>query len=109
VSRGIDPSKQAVLAPGGGWISQPAAVALLRPPARMIYLRVSPEVALTRLGANARLRPLVRPENPLASLRRLYEERRPAYSEADLELDTEVLDLQEVISQVRQFAELRRI
>lgn len=97
---------EAILAPGGGWITQAAAAALLRPPARIIYLRVSPEVAVARLGDKAQLRPLLRSENPLASLRRLYDERRLAYSEADLELDTEVIDLHEVISRVRQFADL---
>lgn len=95
---------EVILAPGGGWITQPPAVALLRPPGRMIYLRVSPEVALARMGGAANLRPLLEGENPLASLRRLYGERHGAYSAADLEVDTEPLDLQEVINRVRQFA-----
>lgn len=109
LSRELVGRREAILAPGGGWITQPRTVALLRPPARTIYLRVSPEAALTRLGANARLRPLLRSENPLASLRRLYEERRLAYSDADLELDTEAIDLHEVINRVRQFADSRAI
>jgi shikimate kinase len=96
---------EAILAPGGGWITQPSAVALLRPAARMIYLRVSPEAALARMGASAPLRPLLEGESPLESLRRLYDERWEAYSTADLEVDTEALDLQEVISIVRQYAQ----
>lgn len=30
-----------VLAPGGGWVVRPENVALLRPPAKLIYLRLS--------------------------------------------------------------------
>jgi shikimate kinase len=104
LSREIAGLTEALLAPGGGWITQPAAVALLRPPGRMIYLRASPEVALARMAGGANLRPLLEGGNPLGSLRRLYEERWPAYSTADLEVDTEALDLQEVINRVRQFA-----
>jgi len=41
-----------VLAPGGGWVGNAGAVALLKPPARLIYLRVRPETALKRLEAS---------------------------------------------------------
>src|SRR5918911_2154701 len=41
-----------ILAPGGGWVSNPEVVSLLRPPARLIYLRLRPETALKRLGAD---------------------------------------------------------
>jgi shikimate kinase len=104
LSRELAGLSEAILAPGGGWVTQPAAMALLRPPGRMIYLRVSPEVALARMGGGASLRPLLEGEDALGSLRRLYDERRGAYSAADLEVDTEALDLQEVINRVRQFA-----
>ena len=40
-----------VLAPGGGWVTVPGVVALLRPPGRIIYLEVSPARALERLEA----------------------------------------------------------
>jgi shikimate kinase len=95
---------ETIVAPGGGWITQSAAVALLRPPGRMIYLRVSPEMALARMGASTELRPLLKGESPLGALRRLYEGRGNAYSDADLDVDTELLDLQEVINRVRRFA-----
>src|SRR5262245_55813717 len=48
-----------ILSPGGGWIGDPAVVALLRPPAVLVYLRVRPETALKRLAGAAGSRPLL--------------------------------------------------
>src|SRR5215208_3525929 len=31
-----------VLSPGGGWVARPETVSLIRPPSRMIYLRLRP-------------------------------------------------------------------
>ncbi|HEU4641920.1 MAG TPA: shikimate kinase [Gemmatimonadaceae bacterium] len=94
-----------VLAPGGGWIVTPGAVALLRPPGRIIYLRVSPDVALLRMGSAHHVRPLLRAPDPLAELRRLLAEREPAYLRADHVLDVDVLDLQGVTLALSRLAE----
>lgn len=90
--RGGRPS---VVAPGGGWITVPTTVALLWPPARMTYLKVSPETAYRRLRRTVRLRPLLQ-RDPLRALRTQFEARRAAYEQADLVVDTELLTLQEV-------------
>jgi shikimate kinase len=92
-----------VVAPGGGWVTAPATVALLCPPARTVYLTVSPETALRRLRRTVRLRPLLR-RDPLTALRRLLDARRSAYERADLLIDTELLDLQGVTQRVVAFA-----
>ena len=39
------------LAPGGGWVARLETVALIRPPSRMVYLRVRPRTAIARWGA----------------------------------------------------------
>ncbi|MBA3670753.1 MAG: shikimate kinase [Gemmatimonadaceae bacterium] len=85
-----------VLAPGGGWISQPEAVALLRPPAKLVYLRVAPETALRRMGRGARNRPLLQRADPAGELNQLLERRRAAYESADLVVDVEALVPQQV-------------
>jgi shikimate kinase len=90
--RGVPPS---VVAPGGGWVTVPATVALVCPPARMTYLKVSPETAARRLRRTVRLRPLLRGD-PLRALRRLLEARLVAYESADLVVDTELLTPQDV-------------
>jgi len=89
-----------VLAPGGGWVANPGAVALLRPPARLVYLRVRPETALRRLGTGAAGRPLLSRPDPLAELQRLLEERRALYQEADVEVGAELLTPQQVTDEI---------
>jgi shikimate kinase len=99
--QGAPPS---VVAPGGGWVTAPATVALLCPPARTVYLTVSPETALRRLRRTVRLRPLLR-RDPLTALRRLLDARRSAYEATDLLIDTELLDLQGVTHRIVSFAQ----
>jgi shikimate kinase len=94
-----------VLAPGGGWIANPGVVALLRPPGRIIHLRIAPETALRRLGPAAADRPLLRVADPLAALRGLLARRSPHYALADVVLDVDVLAPQEVIELVARVAE----
>lgn len=97
-----------ILAPGGGWIGDAGVVSLLRPPGRLIYLRVSPTTALARLGPNRALRPLLSRPEPLLELERLYRERRGAYETADEIVDTELYGLQRVIERVAELASVTR-
>lgn len=89
-----------ILAPGGGWIASEGNVALLRPPARIIYLRVRPETAIKRLGAERAARPLLARPDAIAELKRLYESRKAAYESANLTVDTERLSVAQVIINV---------
>ena len=93
-----------ILAPGGGWIGIEGVVALLRPPSQMVYLRLRPETALARLGADRSSRPLLMRPDPLGELRRLFDLRRPHYEHADHVIDVELLDLEEVIKRVAAIA-----
>lgn len=89
-----------VLAPGSGWVMRPDTVALLRPPAMFIYLRVTPATALKRLGAAAAGRPLLVRPNPMAELEKLLVTRAAAFETADLVIDVERLDAQGVAHQI---------
>ena len=104
VTRDLQVTGNMILAPGGGWVTQSAAVALLRPPGRLIYLRVGPEAALERLGATRLQRPLLARPDPLGEIQRLLEARRGAYEAADAVVNTELFDLQGVIEKVAELA-----
>jgi shikimate kinase len=75
-------------------------VALIRPPAKLVYLRVRPETALKRLGSAVGGRPLLNHPDPMGELNRLLEQRRQMYQSADLEIGTETLTPQQVADQV---------
>jgi shikimate kinase len=94
----------AILSPGGGWMTRASTVALIRPVTRLVWLQVSPRVALARLGGNPTTRPLLMKGNPEDVLSDLTRSRGPLYREADAAIDTEVLTLQEVVRQVAQLA-----
>jgi shikimate kinase len=93
-------SKGLVLAPGGGWIMNPANVELVRPVAYLIYLRVSPATALARIGSDRSNRPLLDHPNPISQLEAQLDVRGPKYEEADFVIDTESLSEQEVTDSV---------
>lgn len=98
-----------VLAPGGGWIADPANVALLRPPACIVYLRVTPETALRRMGEQRATRPLLQHPDPIANLRALLARRAAAYEAADHVVDAEVVDIQRLVEIVAKLAPSNRL
>jgi shikimate kinase len=94
-----------ILAPGGGWVANPEVVRLIRPPARLVYLRLRPETALKRLGVERNTRPLLMRPDPLGELRRLLGARKAAYEAADHVIEAELLDVEEVIKRVSTLAQ----
>ncbi|HEY4215579.1 MAG TPA: shikimate kinase [Gemmatimonadaceae bacterium] len=93
-----------IVAPGGGWVTDPENVALVRPPSQLVYLRVTPESALKRLGPMRLMRPLLSRPDPLGELKRLLAARKAAYEAADHVVSTELYDLQRVIDKVVDIA-----
>lgn len=89
-----------VLAPGGGWVTDPEVVGMIRPPAVMVYLRVKPETALKRLAAEPTVRPLLNRPDPLAELNKLFEERKVIYQGANIEVGTEMFTPQQLTDQI---------
>lgn len=97
--RGAPPT---VLAPGGGWMVQPGLAKLLRPPSTIVYLSISPAAAVARLGDSVATRPLLGGGSALDAMVRLHSGRHGVYCGADLVLDVEHVDLQEVINKLVQ-------
>ena len=93
-----------IVSPGGGWMASSDVVAMVRPPSRIVYLRVRPETALKRLGPTGGARPLLARPDPLGELKRLFESRRAVYETADNVIDTELFGLQRVIEKVTELA-----
>jgi shikimate kinase len=89
-----------VLAPGGGWVTRPDNLKLLRPPARLIYLRITTSVAVQRMGTSTTSRPLLNRPNPKGELDRLLSARILAYESADLAVNVDQLDPQQVTQRI---------
>jgi shikimate kinase len=93
-----------VVAPGGGWVTNKGVVEIVRPPARLIYLKVRPETALARLGAHRAARPLLARPDPLGELKRLLAEREKLYAQADDVVSAEVVDLKRLVDKLVELA-----
>ena len=89
-----------IVAPGGGWMMDPGNVTLVKPAAIIIWLQVSPRLAVKRMGARIRLRPLLRRVDPVGALEKLLESRAPRYAAADVVIDTELLDWKRVAAAI---------
>ena len=93
-----------VVAPGGGWVINQGVVDIIRPPAKLVYLKVKPETALKRLGTQRTARPLLSRPDPLGELRRLLRDREKLYEAADFVVSTEVLDTNRVVDKLVELA-----
>lgn len=89
-----------VLAPGGGWVTIPGAMALLRPPGRIIHLQISPKEALRRLTRSRIVRPLLAQADPAMAMQALWDRRSGLYAMADVTVNVEAIDSQRLIDSV---------
>jgi shikimate kinase len=93
--------ERTVIAPGGGWITDPANLARLPAGSRSVWLRVSAAEAVRRIQAAGTARPLLAVEDPLAAARRLLEQREPLYRAADLAIDVDDRTPMDVAAAIR--------
>ncbi len=83
--------RAAVVALGGGAIAQKGAPARLAATGTVVYLKAAPETLLERVG-DGRTRPLLEGRDApgrLAELRRLLDQRAPAYESARIVVETD--------------------
>lgn len=73
----------AVIAAGGGWMVDRGNRALLGAGVLSVYLRVSPALALARMGVAAADRPLLRTPDPAQTLTELLARRESSYLQAN--------------------------
>lgn len=82
-TRRIARLQQIVVSPGGGWMLDSANREAFGNRALTVYLRVSPPLALARMGPSREARPLLAGSDPLEALERLAEAREDAYLQAN--------------------------
>ncbi len=94
--RSLAGRQRLVIATGGGIVTQPANLPLLRQLGAVVWLDAEPE-RLHRRIAHSQDRPLLHTPDPAATLRQMHATRRPLYEQAcDWKIPTDDLSSQEV-------------
>jgi len=88
LARFIGAGGPAVIAAGGGLVTDPETWALLRAGCVTVWLSAEPEDHYARVLAQGDRRPMAGQADAMAGLKALLAARRPLYAQADLTLDT---------------------
>jgi len=93
---------RAVIAAGGGIVTEPATFELLRERAATVWLRARAEVHWERVVAQGDQRPMGTDPRAMDRLERLLQEREPLYRRADHVVDTSALDVETVVDSIER-------
>lgn len=101
LTRRLEDRRKVVMAPGGGWVTQPDLVERLREGSLIVWLRVQPETIYARHQAEQAMeRPLLEVEDPLAAIRVILAARTPLYEGADAVVDTDARAPEDVAEEI---------
>lgn len=92
--------ERVVLAPGGGWITQPGLLDHFGDETLVVWLRITPDEAVRRALRAPTHRPLLAGGAPLERARLLMHEREPLYRLADVVVDVDGKSAGEVADEI---------
>ncbi len=84
----IDQHTRAVIATGGGLVTEPATYELLLSSCHVIWLQAAPETHMARVMAQGDLRPMAGKPQAMDDLRTILETRRALYARAHVSIET---------------------
>lgn len=99
VARSLEQLEGYVIATGGGLVLRPENLAALERAGRVVLLDATAETIYERTKRHSH-RPLLRGPDPLGNIRRLLEERRPAYGRIGLRVTTDRRGHENVVEQI---------
>ncbi len=86
----IQSRSRLVLAPGGGWVTQPELLDRMRPGSLTVWLRVEPSTVVERHRRQGdAVRPLLSSREPRSRIEALLAARTPLYERAEVVIDTD--------------------
>ncbi|MBI4987926.1 MAG: helix-turn-helix transcriptional regulator [Rhodocyclales bacterium] len=88
LERVLERNDRAVIATGGGLVTETPTYELLRSACYTVWIKASPEEHMQRVIAQGDLRPMHGREESMADLRRILAERNDLYGQADAVIDT---------------------
>jgi shikimate kinase len=99
---GLSSVDRTVIAPGGGWIIDPANSERLPPATCTVWLRVSAEEAVRRIRDTASARPLLaNTADPVTAADALMQRRRDRYATADIVIDVDGRTPADIVAEIR--------
>jgi XRE family aerobic/anaerobic benzoate catabolism transcriptional regulator len=102
LERVIAQNPRAVIATGGGLVSDPATFELLLASCFTVWVKASPAEHMERVIAQGDMRPMADNREAMADLQRILRGREPLYSKADVQIDTTRRSVDESLDQLVQ-------
>jgi shikimate kinase len=106
--KGIAQKTNTVIDCGGGIVLNPDNIRLLKQNGIVICLSSSPEAIYRRVKGKAH-RPLLNTDDPEVTIRKLLDERKPHYNQADFTVDTSDLTIGETVEKIIQILKEKEI
>lgn len=91
-----------VIAPGGGWITQPGLLEAIRPGTFAVWLSVTPSETVRRLREDPIDRPFKDHPDPIGPISQMLNEREPLYRRADLRVPADGRSVEEIAFEIEQ-------
>jgi XRE family aerobic/anaerobic benzoate catabolism transcriptional regulator len=104
LTRVLSSGRRAVIATGGGIVTDPESWRRLRQKTKTVWLRAAPEAHYQRVMAQGDLRPMKNRPSAMAELRALLTARAPLYAEAEVTIDTTKLGVDDAVDAVLEHA-----
>lgn len=108
LTRELADAEGVVLAPGGGWITQPELLEAIRPGTLSVWLRVSAEETVRRLLEDDIDRPLRSHPDPVSVVSAMLSDREMLYRGADVKVPAERRSVEQLAFEIEQVVRTRR-
>jgi XRE family aerobic/anaerobic benzoate catabolism transcriptional regulator len=102
LERVLGQNARAVIATGGGLVTDAGTYKLLRERCQCVWLKTSPEEHMARVIAQGDMRPFKGRSAALDEIKKLLEDRNHLYSRADLTVDTSGKTLRQSLTELKQ-------
>lgn len=109
VARAIEEGESGVLALGGGALTNPETLALVKKRTYRVFIKISPEQALERLRRSKRIRPLLGPTPSLTKIKELYTRRMPLYAHSDFVVEGDHITTTQSVDAIVQWLNKKKI
>jgi shikimate kinase len=107
LTREATEQRSLVLAPGGGWITQPDLLEGMRRGTFSAWLAVTPAETVRRLKEDTIDRPFRDHPNPVEAIREMLDERIALYRRADVKIPTDGRGIEQVAFEIEQLLRTR--